>query len=266
MGTRLASTEQHTALNIPPHQCLFRFGLLICYLCIPQSIRCSLLLALGLAFLCTVGQLTQFPTDQYVNIMNRLLSFRGISSSVAAKSNIGKAPLKYPQTVTIHADQGLITVVGERGKLQMPQAAFINLEFTELDSRRAVLVKVADPKDKKQRAMWGTTRALMANMVTGVTDGFTVPIRIVGVGYRALIEENKVSLKLGFSHPILLDIPNGVEVQIPAPQRIILQGNDLEAVTQFAAKIRHWRKPEPYNQKGIFVGDETIKKKEGKKR
>lgn len=84
--------------------------------------------------------------------------------------------------------------------------------------------------------------------------------------YQAALDNDKLSLRLGFSHPVIMDIPQGVNVTIPAPQRVILQGIDKQVITQFAASIRKWRKPEPYNQKGIFVGDETIKKKEGKKR
>ncbi len=83
---------------------------------------------------------------------------------------------------------------------------------------------------------------------------------------QAALDQGKLSLRLGFSHPVIMDIPQGVNVTIPAPQRVILQGIDKQVITQFAASIRKWRKPEPYNQKGIFVGDETIKKKEGKKR
>jgi large subunit ribosomal protein L6 len=103
-------------------------------------------------------------------------------------------------------------------------------------------------------------------MIEGVSDGYTLPIRIVGIGYRAYMENGKLGLKVGFCHPIILDVPKDIQVSIPVPQRILLSGNDLQVVTQFAANIRKWRKPEPYNQKGIFVGDETIKKKEGKKR
>ncbi|KAJ3294772.1 hypothetical protein HK104_003312 [Borealophlyctis nickersoniae] len=151
----------------------------------------------------------------------------------------------------------------------MPMHPFVQVAVDPIDAaslKRTLSVTVDSPEDRKQRAMWGTTRALLENMVEGVTEGYTLPIRFEGVGYRALFEEGKLSLKLGYSHPILLDIPEGVEVTIPVPTRVILQGNDKAKVTGFAADIRRWRKPEPYNQKGVFVGDETIKKKEGKKR
>ncbi|KAJ3089781.1 hypothetical protein HK102_005508 [Quaeritorhiza haematococci] len=231
---------------------------------------------------------------------------RSFSSTSAALSKIARRPLKYPNDVSIAIAPYTPTpsfpkcklqavVKGPKGELAMPLQPFVELRFpgtgkqlrseskegvgaskaattnassaaAEQDPKQMLEVWVEDSKDRKQRAMWGTTWRLLNNMVEGVTEGFTVPLRLVGVGYRALFEDGRLSLKLGYSHPILMDIPKGVEVAIPAPQRIILQGIDLQQVTQFAAKIRTWRPPEPYNQKGIFVGDETIKKKEGKKR
>ncbi|KAJ3018930.1 hypothetical protein HKX48_002533 [Thoreauomyces humboldtii] len=194
---------------------------------------------------------------------------------------IGRRPLKYPHEVSIGIEPFTptpsfprcvtqVAVKGPRGSLRMPLQPFVSLQIERTNDPNApkqeATVAVRDPADRKQRAIWGTTRAHLENMVEGVHEGFTVPIRFNGVGYRALFEEKKLSLKLGYSHPILLDIPEGVEVKIPVPTRIILQGNDLQKITQFAANIRKWRPPEPYNQKGIFVGDETIKKKEGKKR
>ena len=167
--------------------------------------------------------------------------------------------------------------IGKLDTLELPIQKFIDINVQ--DSK--VAVKIQDENDPLQKAMWGTIRAHLNRMIQGVQDGYTLPIRMVGVGYRALMENEKLSLKIGVSHPVLIDIPQGVSVSIPAPQLIILQGADWAKITQFAAqvrsssdmllantffKIRKWRKPEPYNQKGIFVGDETIKKKEGKKR
>ncbi|KAJ3149932.1 hypothetical protein HDU89_003388 [Geranomyces variabilis] len=209
-----------------------------------------------------------------------LLTHRSFSSSAPAFSMVGRRLLKYPHEVTMRIEPYIptpsfprstsqITVTGPRGTLSMPLQPFVALDIAAVDPqapKRHVSVAVADPADRKQRAVWGTTRALLENMVEGVHEGYMVPLRFNGVGYRALFEEGKLSLKLGYSHPILLDIPEGVEVTIPAPTRVVLQGNDLQKITQFAASIRKWRPPEPYNQKGIFVGDETIKKKEGKKR
>lgn len=207
-----------------------------------------------------------------------VLSFH---TTAYTSSKLGAQPLKYPLDVQIQVLPFLPTlsfptaklqvhVTGPRGSLSMPLLPFVKFETPELleqgAPKKVLQVKVDNPLDKKQRAMWGTTRRLLENMVIGVSDGFTVPIRMNGVGYRALFEEGKLSLKLGYCHPILMEIPKGVEVSIPAPQRILLQGNNLAQITQFAAEIRNWRKPEPYKQKGVFVGDETIKKKEGKKR
>ncbi|KAH6573999.1 hypothetical protein BASA50_002197 [Batrachochytrium salamandrivorans] len=145
---------------------------------------------------------------------------------------------------------------------------------------RTISVSIASQLDKKQKAMWGTTRALINNMITGVTEGYMVPIRLVGVGYRAQVDsipaadaspldpsnQKQLVVRLGFPNPLIFPIPVGIDVSVPAPQRIILQGIDRHLLTSFAANVRKWRKPEPYNQKGVFVGDETIKKKDGKKR
>jgi len=163
----------------------------------------------------------------------------------------------------------MFVIEGPRGKLYVPRESFITIDYKtgEVDAPKNELsVRIRDTKDKKQQAMWGTTRTLIDNAVEGVTDGWVVPLKLVGVGYRAILENGKLGLKLGYSHPITLDIPKDIEISIPNPTQIILVGNDLQKVTQFAAQIRKWRPPEPYNQKGIFVGDETIKKKEGKKR
>jgi large subunit ribosomal protein L6 len=164
-----------------------------------------------------------------------------------------------------------VQVAGERGVLNLNLPSFVTLTIDssqkESLQKNILSISVDSPKDRKQRAMWGTSRQLINNMIVGVTDGFTIPLKLVGVGYRAiLLDGNKLELKLGYTHQIILDIPQSVTVSVPAPQRILLAGNDLYEVTQFAANIRKYRKPEPYNQKGIFVGDETIKKKEGKKR
>jgi ribosomal protein L6P/L9E len=120
----------------------------------------------------------------------------------------------------------------------------------------------------ESNVMRGTTRALLANYITGVTRGYTLPIRLVGTGYRASVDTPDVlSLKVGYSHPIDLPFPPGVVATCPKQDRIVLKGYDWQKITQYAAQIRKWKKPEPYNQKGIFVGDETIaKKEEGRRR
>ncbi|KAJ3020226.1 UNVERIFIED_CONTAM: hypothetical protein HDU68_010280 [Siphonaria sp. JEL0065] len=210
-----------------------------------------------------------------------LAQVRSFASSSRVCSKIGKQALRVPTGVELtltpysiafppppnfkSATQQL-TVKGPLGSLIQPLLPFASVDF--VGGKAAVAV--TDPADKRQRAMWGTTRRLLENMVTGVSEGVVVPMRLVGVGYRAAVEEKdgqkQVTLKLGHSHPVIEKIPDGVEVNVPTPQRLILSGIDKQKVTQFAANIRKHRPPEPYNQKGVFVGDETIKKKEGKKR
>ncbi|TPX51510.1 hypothetical protein CcCBS67573_g10022 [Chytriomyces confervae] len=214
--------------------------------------------------------------------------------SPVALSKVGKQLLRLPVGVTIARQplsktlltnvplgvKSAVVVSGALGTLAMPVAPCVSLELPllakkdatdekkgdEKVAKRFVRVSVKDPKDKRHKSMWGTTRRLIENMVTGVSEGFVIPIKLVGVGYRAALEDQKVVLKLGHSHPITVNVPQGVDVNVPAPQRLILRGIDLQVVSQFAANIRKHRPPEPYNQKGVFVGDETIKKKEGKKR
>jgi large subunit ribosomal protein L6 len=202
-------------------------------------------------------------------------------------SHIGKAWVRYGEEVTVqHTPEpppplpttsvfgklSALTIKGPLGTLHVPIQPFVKLKFhpaSELGGlNSAIQVTVNDPTIKKQRAMWGTTRALIANAVQGVTEGFTVSLRLVGVGYRASLEDNgrRLSMKLGFAHSVDLDIPEGIKASVPIPTRIHLMGIDRQKVTQFAAVIRSWREPEPYNQKGIFVGSETIRKKEGKKK
>ncbi|ORZ20201.1 putative ribosomal protein L6 [Absidia repens] len=208
------------------------------------------------------------------------------STSVAVGSHIGRTPLYFPQEVTLDHDltpiqqpripselnNTTLTVKGPLGQLEMPIKPFVQLDTTKGDSAAAeesmLQVSVKDASVKEQRAMWGTTRNLIRNMITGVSEGYRLHLRLVGVGYRGVLENNNrsVSLKLGYAHPVVVDLPQGISCTIPQPNRLILQGIDLQQVTELAAKIQRWRKPEPYNQKGIFINDETIKKKEGKKK
>ncbi|KAK9766546.1 54S ribosomal protein L6 mitochondrial [Basidiobolus ranarum] len=206
-----------------------------------------------------------------------------VAPSSSLFSHIGKAPVKYSSDVQIeflpmpftdeprYQKTKTLIVKGPLGEEKMPIDPFVNLKFkqdlTSDEGGQLLEVSIEDKNIKKQKQMWGTTRALINNSVIGVSEGFSVPLRLVGVGYRAALETNgKLGLKLGYSHPIEMEVPEGITVTIPNPTRIVLFGSNLQKVKQFAAKIREWRKPEPYNQKGIFVGDETIKKKEGKKK
>ena len=141
-----------------------------------------------------------------------------------------------------------------------------NMNELNIVQKSSLVVKVQDDKVKYQRMMQGTTRAHLVNMIQGVTEGFVVLVRLVGIGYRCQVQDEILSLRLGFCHPIELPIPQGIKVDCISPTRILLSGNDKQITSSFAAKIRKFRPPEPFNQKGIFVNDETIKKKEGKKR
>ncbi|PWA02925.1 hypothetical protein BB558_000921 [Smittium angustum] len=210
------------------------------------------------------------------------------SSTGSNSSNIGKMVIEYNKDVKI--DQlmepfsktdprfrktSTLFVTGPLGKLKMPLQNFVKLVNTATDSSDAnqsglIHVTVEDPSDKKQKQMWGTTRALIKNMVTGVTEGYTSILRMVGIGYRANLETingiKYLQLKLGYSHPVNIEIPSHIEVQVPFPTTMIVKGTDLQQVKLFAAKVREKKKPEPYNQKGIFVDSETIRKKEVKKK
>lgn len=137
-------------------------------------------------------------------------------------------------------------------------------------------LRVQDSRVREQREMWGTVRAYLQNHILGVSEGHNAILRLVGVGYRATVESTAttvtpeypgqqfVNLKVGYSHPVELGIPKGVKASTPQPTRLLLEGIEKEVVMQFAAKIRMWRKPEPYKGKGIFVNGETIKLKNKK--
>jgi large subunit ribosomal protein L6 len=160
-----------------------------------------------------------------------------------------------------------LRIKGPLGEHVLPIKPYVKLAFEHEQGDSLLSISVQDPAIKEQRSMWGTTRALIANAITGVTDGYTVPLRLVGVGYRASVEGGKkLSMKLGYSHPVDIEIPAGIQCSTPLPNKIVLQGNDIQKLKEFAFKIRKWRPPEPYNQKGIFVDQETIAKKTSKKK
>ncbi|ORY96193.1 60s ribosomal protein, mitochondrial precursor [Syncephalastrum racemosum] len=219
--------------------------------------------------------------------IHRALGARQLHKSAPTLSHIGRKPIGYSNEVSLDHDltpittprlpseynNTTLTVSGPLGKQTLVIKPFVSLKATPAQpddptSQNVVEVSVANPEEKTQRAMWGTTRALINNAIVGVSEGYRVMLRLNGVGYRGTLEnkDRTLSLKLGYSHPILMDLPEGVTCAIPQPNRLVLSGTDLQTVTEFAAKIRRWRKPEPYNQKGIFIDDETIKKKEGKKK
>jgi large subunit ribosomal protein L6 len=220
-------------------------------------------------------------------------SRRCISSTSYRQSHIGSAPLTIPSTVTLElpahtlplsstsANSPLrsIAITGPLGRHDLPIAHPVVLHPPTPENPNQLSVTVQNPDLKAQAALWGLTRALLGNAVVGVSEGYRVVLRLVGVGYRANVEEipptlrrlllqprspthtpltseeaptDRLNLKLGYAHPIYVDIPRGITVSTPQPTRIVLQGTDKQKLGLFAAKIRRWRKPEPYRGK---VGD-----------
>lgn len=175
-------------------------------------------------------------------------------------SRIGKKPVPIPAGVDIAvAEDNMVTVKGPLGQLkqQMPQAIDISVEDGQ--------ALVARPSDAKEhRSLHGLTRSLLANMVEGVTKGYVRNLEIVGVGYRAALQGKDINLTIGYSHPVVIQPPQGVEFEVPAPNRISIKGIDKQVVSQAAAEIRAVRKPEPYLGKGIKYEGEQVRRIAGK--
>jgi large subunit ribosomal protein L6 len=175
-------------------------------------------------------------------------------------SRIGKQPISVPAGIDVTIDEQRVTVKGPKGTLahDVPETITVAREGDEL-----VVTRPDDERDN--RSLHGLTRSLVANMVTGVSDGFTRELEIVGVGYRCVAQgPTKLELQLGFSHPVVIDAPEGITFEVPAPTRITVQGFDKQLVGQVAADIRKIRKPEPYKGKGIRYSDERVLRKAGK--
>ena len=175
-------------------------------------------------------------------------------------SRIGKAPIPLPSGVEVSVAGGRITVRGPRGTLERPLPP--DMTVRQEDGQ----LVVERPDDERQhRALHGLTRSLVNNMVIGVTAGFTRDLEIVGVGYRATAQgPDRLELALGFSHPVIVEAPEGITFEVPAPTRISVKGNDKQAVGQVAADIRSIRKPEPYKGKGVRYAGEVVRRKAGK--
>ena len=175
-------------------------------------------------------------------------------------SRVGRSPIPVPSGVTVLIDSGNVKVTGPGGELSRDLPAGITVR--QEDSN----VLVERPDDQRHhRALHGLTRSLVANMVTGVTAGFTKELEIVGVGYRAVAQgPERLELALGFSHPVVVNAPTGVSFEVPVPTRIIVKGIDKEKVGQVAADIRKIRKPEPYKGKGVRYAGERVLRKAGK--
>jgi len=176
-------------------------------------------------------------------------------------SRIGKNPISIPAGVTVDLAGQLLTAKGGLGTLSL----VVGSEVTATIADGSVTIAPKD-ESKRARAMWGTTRALVNNMVTGVATGFTRNLDINGVGYRAAVQGDKLVLQLGYSHEIPYPIPQDVRINCERPTAITITGADRQRVGQIAAEIRAFRPPEPYKGKGIKYRDETIRRKEGKKK
>jgi large subunit ribosomal protein L6 len=176
-------------------------------------------------------------------------------------SRIGKNPVPVPAGVQVQLSGRTLTAKGGLGTLTMVVSNDVSASITNGE------VTIAPANDSKQsRAMWGTTRALVNNMVTGVSTGFSVGLEINGVGYRAAVQGNILNLQLGYSHDIAFPIPADVKIACERPTVITVTGADRQRVGQVAAEVRAYRRPEPYKGKGIKYANETVRRKEGKKK
>ena len=175
-------------------------------------------------------------------------------------SRIGLKPIVIPAGVTVTVDDAnTVTVKGPNGTLTQD----VNKDITvTVDGSEVTLQRPSD--DKEHRALHGLYRALIANMVTGVTEGFKKNLEVNGVGYRVQAQGNKLTMNLGFSYQVIMEAPEGIKIECPSANAIVVSGADKQAVGQFAAQVREKRPPEPYKGKGIKYAEEHIRRKEGK--
>ena len=175
-------------------------------------------------------------------------------------SRIGKQPIAIPDGVKIQVDDGVVRAEGPKGKLAQPIPAGI----TAVVEEKQLLIKRGDDS-RTARAIHGLTRALVANMVTGVKDGFERKLEIVGIGYRAQMQGKSIQLALGYSHPVIFPLPEGITAEIEKQVALTLRGADKALLGETAAKLRSLRKPDPYKGKGIRYANEVVRRKVGKK-
>jgi large subunit ribosomal protein L6 len=176
-------------------------------------------------------------------------------------SRIGKRPVAIPGGVTAAVNGQEVKVKGPKGELSH---VLVDEVIAKMDNGG---IEIAMREDTKEaRAMWGMSRTLVANLVTGVTEGFTKTLEITGVGYRASVQGQALQLQLGYSHDITYPLPDGIQAQCPKPTEIVISGIDKQKVGQVAAEIRRFRPPEPYKGKGVRYAGEYILRKEGKKK
>jgi len=176
-------------------------------------------------------------------------------------SRIGKKAIAVPNGVVITLNGQDVSVKGPKGQLSWTVVEEIDVKHED-----ASLTVSPRGDTQRHRAMWGLSRTLLANMVKGVTDGYESILEMVGVGYRAAMQGNKLELSLGFSHPVVIDPPAGITFVVPKQTEVRIQGIDKQLVGELAAKIRKIRPPEPYKGKGVKYAGEKVRRKEGKKK
>ena len=174
-------------------------------------------------------------------------------------SRIGKQPIPVPSGVEVTIDGSTVTTKGPKGELSQTFTEILNIAMED------GAIVVTRPDDSREaRSLHGLTRTLIANMVTGVSEGFARNLEIVGVGYRATLKGSDLELALGFSHPVVIVPEPGITFEVPAPTKITVRGIDKQRVGQVASEIRAWRKPEPYKGKGVRYEGEYVRRKLGK--
>lgn len=177
-------------------------------------------------------------------------------------SRIGKNPVIVPEGVNVAVENGMVTAKGKLGELSHSyDAAHVDVK---LDGNYVVVAPKSESKEA--RALWGTTRANINVIVKGVSEGFTKELELIGVGYKARVEGNKLVMSLGFSHDVVVETPKGLKVTCASPTQISISGADKQLVGQMAAELREYRKPEPYKGKGVKYAGEQVRRKEGKKK
>ena len=187
-------------------------------------------------------------------------AFRSYFSSTVTRghtSNIGKTSIRFQPSVSFDSTPTSLSVTGPLGTSTVPLEPYMTLDFAVPGT---LALNVENAEVKKQRSMWGLTRTLIQNAVTGMTEGFTVPLYLVGIGYRAALEADprgkgegmsgmRLNMKLGFSHPVIVPVPDHIKAEVPHPTKIVLNCTDKHKLGLFAAKVRKWRPPEPYKGK-----------------
>ena len=176
-------------------------------------------------------------------------------------SRVGSSAITIPADVTMSHEGGVVVVKGKNGELSAPLHSDVELKVADN------LAKLSPRRNTREaKALWGTMRASVSNMVVGVSEGFTRKLEINGVGYRAAMQGNKLVLNLGYSHPVEMDVPQGLSVNVENNTSVTITGADKQLLGQFAAEVRAKRPPEPFKGKGVKYADEYIVRKEGKKK